>query len=337
MREPRGRPLRGTKAQPRLRAAGTGPGRARAVNDGIEPPRLFIAPSPRRAGGIVGRRAALGGPAPTQLRPRRGPTDPGLFRSRRPRGGPGPLPSRPAPRYLRPALSCCSAVPRRGPAPPPPPPPPAAAHLPRARPLAPPPPRANRRARRRDVPPRPGPVVTPPPAARPLAAPARLRRALGARGRTPGARRRGGGSRREESGGWHPASGARCRYWQPERLGTRLERRNGPGLRDAGFARVLFSEGNKTDSAVGFALHGGTQSVLRQWWPRVALLCCRGTAHLRHSYGCEGCIAVSCSRHSQRVQLNSSTTSHQLAVPVSAVRKHAPGTLSSAPPDTWLC
>lgn len=117
VREPRGRPLRGTKAQPRLRAAGTGPGRARAVNDGIEPPRLFIAPSPRRAGGIVGRRAALGGPAPTQLRPRRGPTDPGLFRSRRPRGGPGPLPSRPAPRYLRPALSCCSAVPpaRRSP------------------------------------------------------------------------------------------------------------------------------------------------------------------------------------------------------------------------------
>lgn len=48
----------------------------------------------------------------------------------------------------------------------------------------------------------------------------------------------------------------RCR---PERLGTRLERRNGPGPRDAG---LLFSERNKTDGAVRFACSLG--------WPRSA-------------------------------------------------------------------
>lgn len=221
VREPRRRPPRGTKARPRLRAAGTGPGRARAVNDGIEAPRLFIAPSPRRAGGVLGRQAALGGPAPTRLRPRRGPTDPGLSRSRRPRaaaaaprGAPGPLPSPPRPNTCSWRCHAAPPSPRRGPAPPPPPPP-AAAHLPRARPLAPPPPRANRRARRRDVPPRPGPVVTPPPAARPLAAPARLRGALGARGE-PGAR--GGGA---EGRGGKGAKGGTQRAGLPAPLPAR--------------------------------------------------------------------------------------------------------------------
>ena len=214
VREPRGRPPRGTKARPRFRAARTGPGRARAVNDGTDPPRLFIAPSPRRAGGVVGRRAALGGPAPTRLRPRRGPTDAGLSRSRRPRaagaaprGDSGPLPSPPAPRYLLPALSCCSAVP---------PPRPRAAAAPPARrspSAARPAPRAAAAARQSPRAP-PGRAAAPRPCRHPAAHCSPIgcaRPAAGSprrAGANLGARRRRGGSRREGSEGWHAASGA---------------------------------------------------------------------------------------------------------------------------------